>query len=680
MAADQDARSWAQSRIVAAVCLLAAGAIAYHGSLAVPFQFDDIPNIVDNANVHMTRFDGASLLRAVHGLDRGSRPLAYLSFALNHYLHGLDVFGFHLVNLIVHVACGFLVYLACLRWFALGAPRLNAAARGRTALAAALLFVVHPVQTQAVTYVVQRMTSLGSLFAFAAVLLYLQARTAPRRRSAWWIGALVSLALALLCKESFALLPIVVAIVDPVLFARARGGYPWRWVVALTAVLALLAAGAAVLTDVRPLLVQEFRRYPVSPLDHLMTESRIVFHYLSLLAYPAPSRLHVEYDYPLSTSLLSPPATLVAILGIAALAAIAIRVRRREPLVTFAVTWFLGNLLFESSVLPIDLVFEHRLYLPSAGLFLLGAYAVGRLAERVGVRAEWFFGPVLGLLVISTVARNHAWRDPKRLYQDAVLQAPGRPRVQLNLGWSCYREHDLACAEEAFRRVLALEPGNAGALNNLGNIARDRGDLDEAERRYRAALDRDPGFADALGGLAALHIQQRRWDDAETVLRHLLEVDPTHTGAHRTLGILDAQRGDLVRARAEFDRAIDHDPRDAVAHRLRARTFSAENRCADALPSYQRSLSLAPSDPVTLVEMGRCLASLGRPEQAIARLTAALRVDPRLPGVNAMLGDLLLERGDPAGAERHYRREIEIAPDDPAARSGLDRMVERNAQ
>jgi len=654
--------------LVMVLLLLAAGALAYGNSLRVPFQFDDLPNITLNPDNHMVKMDGESLRRAVKGPNH-RRPLAYLSFALNYYLGRNDPLGYHLVNLLVHLANGLLVFLLGLGILEAmggegGSQKAEAGEGPRwTAFGAALLFLVHPVQTQAVTYIVQRMTSLSALFMLIATLAWISARRSPRNRGGWIAGGLLAWAAACFTKENAFILPLVLLGMDALLYddiARfARERRP-RFLLVLLALGALLAGAGLYL---EPEFEAVYRTRPFSPAERLLTQPRVIFHYLSLLAWPLPGRFHLDYDFPVSTGLLSPPTTLPAILGIFGLIGAGWMLRRRAPLFSLAVLWFFGNITVESSIVPLEMVFEHRIYVPSVGVFLLLSAA---LWKAFGKRRPIAFLLLLALsgtlLILATRARNEVWSDPARLFGESAAHSPGKARAHLNVGWSHYYAGRMDEAEKAFRKVLELEPGNAAALNNLGNVARSRGRLDEAVRWYREAVRQNPGLVDPRLSLAAIEIGRGRMKAALKELEAILRIDPRNAKAHSNLGTVYGMLGDKAEARRHYDLAVRYDPGEPGAYTTRARFLISIKLFEAARRDLETARRIAPGDPENLFQIGVAHEEMGLPEAALKDYEEALEQRPDLPNANFRIGNILAFRGELDRAGKYFLRETAIRP------------------
>jgi len=294
-------------------------------------------------------------------------------------------------------------------------------------------------------------------------------RPEARRRLLLFAGAALAGALAVSCKENLAVLPLLVAMIELLLFAGWRGRlrrHPGAVGAAAAATVGLAALVGAAYWGV---IVAEHERYGLPITERLLTQPRVLFHYFSLLVWPLPSRLDVDIDFNASHALLDPPTTLLALVALRALVAAAVALKRRVPLVLFAVAWFVGALVVEQSVLPIDLACEHRLYLASFGPLLVASFALERLASRVALPVWLAAVPVVAALATGTSLRNDEWNDPVRINEEVASRArPGSlalTRSLLSLG-SEYLERGAQRREEGER-----EPGRSGAARHALSIA-----------------------------------------------------------------------------------------------------------------------------------------------------------------------------------------------------------------
>lgn len=521
---------------LAAAVICAATLLAYSNSFDAAFQLDDEPNIVSNPR-----------LRDLGALwpPSGSRWVGLLTFAINYRVGGLDVFGYHLVNFLVHLTNALLLHR--LTALTLRTPALRSAGAGpllrrHLPLAAALLFAVHPLATQAVTYIVQRFTSLATLFFLLALALHAQARLAPEggeegRAGAGWLHVLsfLSAIAAMRTKEIAVTLPMVAAAYE-ILFFRTRRP---ALLLPLVAAAALVPLGRLADVGVTGGLLSETPK--ISRWDYLLTQSRVVVLYLRLLVLPVGQ--NVDHDVPLSTSPAEPAVlgALAILLGIAGIATFALLRSRRAnraagSLFFFGVTWFFATLSVESSIIPIrDVAFEHRVYLPSAGATVALATvllcAAGRVLAGAPVARQAAFALVLTALPLAaaTHARNRVWKDEVTLWTDAMAKSPGKERPRIMLG--------------AARLQLGLEHAR-------------RGELDRAEREYREAIRVAPELAQAHANLGVVLVRQGRAEEGLAEHRRAFEIEPIPENAMNLAMTLEATHR-LEEAAAMYQRFVD---------------------------------------------------------------------------------------------------------------------------
>lgn len=369
--------------------VLLAGAIfiCYSNTFTGEWHFDDRPNIVDNPGVRT--FENVQY----YWRHRIQRPLAYVSFWLNWSVSGDSTFGYHVTNTVIHWLAAVLVY--ALIWTTFRLPRMMARYgphAGGAALFTALLWAVHPIQTQAVTYIVQRMASMCGMFMFASLWMYALGRSSPNlgARVAWFALSLFTWALGILTKEIAVVQPLLVLMYE---FCFFRGSdwtlfrRPSVYVTLIVVPLVALILGALYVgTSFSEFLNKGYqeREGQFTMPQRVLTEWRVLWTYLSLLAFPHPSRLSLEWDYPLSHGLFDPPTTLLALLGIVGLILLGMWMARREPLGAFCIWFYFATLALESSFIQLEMVFEHRLYVPSFGFIAAVVWA----AIWLGARAD----------------------------------------------------------------------------------------------------------------------------------------------------------------------------------------------------------------------------------------------------------------------------------------------------
>lgn len=527
--------------------IIGLGLLAYANTWHAPFVFDDRLVIEDNTIIKdLDFFLHPAKAQAVSGhfeyQSFKSRFLGHLSFALNYAVHGLDVTGYHLVNFALHLLNGLLVYQLVVLTFL--TPYFTAPPARREAMAIALvvslLFVCHPVQTGAVTYVWQRVTLLATTGYCLSLTLYVRWRLRGAAGEAPWRPrnillyglALLSSAAAMQCKQIAFTLPVMLLVYEGLFFSGDRK----RRLLALLPFLLTMA--------IIPLVLLELN-VPLADLDsspdsgglapqgiarphYLFTQFRVLITYLRLLVWPVNQVL--DYDYPIYTSIWQLPVLLsgLALSGLLALAVyclwLSALARHRHGalrLVGLGILWFFITISIESSVIPIfDVIFEHRLYLPSIGLFIAVVTAVFHAIKQRADQGKALLpvalaAGVLAALVLTFAAheRNKVWASPITLWQDVTQKSPNKARGFYQLGTTYGEAQDYPNALLALEVADRLAPNSSQTLNNLGNCNYALGRLPQAESYWLRALANDAKNAMAAYNLAML--AKQRGDEAK---------------------------------------------------------------------------------------------------------------------------------------------------------------------
>ena len=429
---------------------LAAAVLAYRPGLSGGFALDDYTNVVDNTALAVPDLGWQSLSHAMFSFQAGPtmRPLSMLSFALNRYATGNDATAYKLTNLVIHVVNSVLVFMLVLRLLSVYkqrfAPQLPEERLDWLALLCGGLWLLHPLNAMPVLYVVQRETALSATFMLAGLNVYAWARQRDidGRSGAWllWTVVPVITVMAVLSKESGALLPVYALVIECFLFQFMRSGGGWSRQIAAFFGLFLLLPGCAGLAWM--LLAHHGGYLDYSGRDftlgeRLLTEARVIWDYISWTVLPDPRAMGLYHDdIQPSRGLLHPFTTLLATLGVAGLIAACWTLRRRWPLAALGIAWFLGGQLMESTIFPLELAFEHRCYLPDLGLIL----AVLSLLVPLGQDAKWkgvryaVVAVALALCATITWMRAYDWRDNLDFAAAEARHHPESPYATYMLG------------------------------------------------------------------------------------------------------------------------------------------------------------------------------------------------------------------------------------------------------
>jgi tetratricopeptide (TPR) repeat protein len=568
--------------------LVALALAAYSNSFSGAFILDDQSSIVANPSLSRVWPPWAPLFSPSAGGTRG-RPFANLTFALNYWFGGLSVGGYHAVNLAFHVLAGLALFGIMRRTLSrpVAGPRLAAAAAS-LAFAVAALWLVHPLTTEAVTYLSQRTESLMGLLYL--LTLYCVIRGAESATSArWYAAATVTSLLGMATKEVMITAPVVILFYDRTFLAgsfAAAWRLRWRLYVGLAAgwiLLGFLMVGVGSRGAGMAL--------GVSASSYALCESRAVFHYLGLAFWPRP----LVFDYGAD---LGPGWTGAApfLLATVAIVAATFLLLRRRPPVGFALFWFLAVLAPTSSVVPVVLqpVAEHRMYLP---LIAVIALAVSTLYLLVGRWSALPLAAAVLLLGYVTHERNDDYRSPVAIWKDTVAKRPMNARAHCNLG------------------------------NALLADGREEGGMRELE----AALRISPDDADSNLDLGVAFGNLGRLGEAYPMIQKAAAANPSLAEAHFDLGWIDARMGREPDALEEYTRAIALRPDYVDAHCNAADLLVKAGLYREALPHYEAALALGPPNPDLYYNEAYAEVRSGHVDAAIGDYKRALELRPGFP-------------------------------------------------
>lgn len=524
-----------RSRAIELSVLLLTGILIYLGSFDVPFIFDDLSVITMNPQTYNLRSSLAQLF--------SMRGLSTFTFALNYAWSGLELWSWHLVNLTIHLAATLLVYLLLGRLFA---------KERWLPLFGALIFLTHPLQTQAVTYIVQRMASLSALLALLCIYAFVRARERfvvaadlfSGRHLAWYAGSLAAGLGALLAKEQTVVLPALLLLTawrmstEPFSLKKELTYLAPVWGCMFLAALYFLLhhhplgqslERVELFTSIDPMRTERAAVIPAVRWKYFLTQFPVIWIYLKLLVFPWGQRL--DYSYLLAQSFFE-LRVLAGLAGIILLTGNTLFSRNRTLI--FALLWFFLCLAVESSLLPLEPAFEHRLYLPLFGYAvalceLCRCYLPERIRPRAGIA-------LILILCILTVARNQLWRDPVRLWEDNLAKVPYSYRVKFVLA-------------EALRKQ-GREP-EAYAL--IEQVMR--------QELPRSIIDSEL-FWDKLISLGKAQLRFGRTAAAVATFRQAITYYPNDPPANFYLGTAYTALGNKAKARFYFDRARSLDPKN----------------------------------------------------------------------------------------------------------------------
>lgn len=689
-------RSWRlteQLKVCGLLALvLAVGWAVYEPGLSAGFYFDDRLNIQEAPALHWEALPSGDWLSALTVPRHPERVVPNVTFGLNHLWGGLEPRGYHVVNLLIHLLMGMAVawagyLMATQRSGVSGKAPVPRSDVVKVAPVAAVLgaglFLVHPLNIQAVTYVVQRMASLAALFGVLSFCLYVVGR---RSTSAARSGPLLGLAalswlLALGSKQNALMVPLVM-----VAYEACYYGSWWRERVAV--VLAdrrrrwwlLAAAGASVVLVVlvdrlylggfRPSWMETYPTRDFSGWERVLTQARVHWFYLSLLFWPSPSRLNLDHDFRVSRSLLE-PSTLAAVVAWAAVIVGVLWLVRKRPRLGFPSVAYLLLHGAESGPVNLELVFEHRMYLPMAFLAVLLAVALVDLALR---RRRVAWAAVVLLLVplsAATYQRNLVWADVLALHTDCARKSPNKPRARNNFATVLYDRERFEEAEREYREALRLRPLYLQAQVGLGKTLTALDRFAEAEKQYRTAAQLFPSVVKPHLELGNLFVQQGRLLDAASAFRDAVARDPNDWGARYNLGGALLQLGRTEAAVEQLRRAQEFIPSWSATYRPLGDALRLLGRREEALAQYRQALRREGESAEVRFWLGTLNGELGRWDDARSHLMRAVELESDQSRAHNNLANVYLQTGEPERALEHYEASVRLDSENLQARINL---------
>lgn len=512
--------------------------IAYSNSFYGEWHFDDFANIVENPHVQIKSLSWSEMKHCVTGIyqDRLLRPLAYISFALNYQFGGLNVFGFHVVNFIIHYLSA--VFLFLFIYNTLKLPKLKDQFKTiayPVALLASFFWAIHPLFVTSVTYIVQRMASMAGMFYILSMYFYLKGRTSEKTVNAicFFAGSALSGLASMLTKENAVTLPFSIFLFDLLLIQGVTKENIIKFCKIFIFPLMLIFIIGFLYTGG---LSNAFGSYAVRDFtmgERLLTEPRVILFYLSLLFYPINSRLTLLYDIDVSTSLFSPWTTLPSILLILSMIGVAIYLAKRRPLISFCLLFFFLNHLVEGTVLPLELIYEHRNYLPAMLLFVPVAQFIVFVIDYFSYRKIIQIAVALSVVIIifglgdTSFRRNSIFADDFLLWSDNIEKYPELSRPYTNLGLYYLRRDQKEYGLQNFNQALKLNKfANSQVrdfqFQNLGIYYFKEGEYDLSLKYFEIAARNMPSNVFNKIYIAYIYLSKNEYSRAHRLIEPLL--------------------------------------------------------------------------------------------------------------------------------------------------------------
>jgi tetratricopeptide (TPR) repeat protein len=710
--------------------LIIIGTALYASTLSAPFLFDDTHNILESTWLKTPQkffnhyFHKATFYK--------HRLIPFSTFALNWHLNQDDSFGYHLVNLAIHIFNSLLIYLITLKLLAIqpgerGQTRfaflklqaINYRERILLSSAVALLFLCHPIQTNVVIYIVQRIESLMAFFYLVSFYLFItavQTSNNKLKKTASAIGCGVTFLLAVWSKEAAITFPLI-AMVYYWTFVPHQGRIAPRKVALIIIAgggiigLAAYALFTSGVHTVFPHWSGPHATFSWGIKENLYTQANVILQYIKLLLIPLPGSLTIDHYFPVYTSIAQFP-TYIAVFLNALVILFAVLKARQFPHLCFCILWWFIVLVPSSSIWPIwDIMVEYRVYLPGFGFYLLLTLCIHRIVahfaqDRRGaiVNRGTITGVIFSLIVLlyvwGTYQRSSVWKDPLSLWMDAVQKAPTKARPHNNLGeqYSKMGRFDDAIAE--YEKALNILPAFETARNNLGTAYTEKGMLDEAIQEYKKAIGLNPGYVKAFYNLGVAYLRAGKLDDAIAAYQRVIAINPDYAESHHNLGIAYAQagkfenaidsyrralaiksnytrartdlamaymkRGELDIAIAELKKVVANSPDYGEAYFNLGYAYAQRGNLSEAADAYKRAIDKGLSRADVHSNLGNLYFQQDRLEEAIDEYLQALALQKNFAGAHNNLAMAYFKKKDYPRAIQHCDRAQELGLSNPA--------------
>ena len=565
-----EGKKYAFTFITLFVALITIYGNSFHGK----FHFDDYPNIINNENVHIESLSWKDIKKTFYGMKlyhgKMNRPLSYFTFALNYHFGSTNVFGYHVINFSIHYLAAIFLFLFIYNTLKLPVLRER---YEKTVYSIALLSVffwaAHPIQVTAVTYIVQRMASMAGMFYIMAMYFYLKGRTenGSGKKLIYFTLCSVAAIFSFASKENAAILPMSLLLYDLFLI-QGLNSNNFKNNLKIAIFLLLITLFIVILFVDISAIFEGYKNRPFTLFERLLTEPRIILFYLTLLFYPMSFRLTLLHDIEISKSLLTPWTTLPAILIIIIIIAVAIIISRKENLIAYCILFFFLNHMIEGSVIPLELIFEHRNYIPSMFVFvpiaILCVHILDHFSYKKSIQLVMSFVIIFFIAAQghTTYIRNNLFKLGIALWKDNIKKAPNLHRPRHNfadelLVVGFYEEGVYELKKSLNARAGARIKQKYKTHYNLGVYYLFNVEYDKALEHFYKTLKYIPNHPKTLNKIAIIKFCMNDLTLAENFIKKAISLEPDSREYHTTLSLILLKKGDIGKAIDEAKKGID---------------------------------------------------------------------------------------------------------------------------
>jgi len=571
--------------------------IAYSNTFFVPFVFDDLACITGN------RF----ILHPGNIRDIffywPTRFITYMSFAINYKIGGFNVTGYHIVNLLVHTGSSFLVFNIARKLLMHSFSPTLQKDINNICLFSAMIFALHPLQTQAVTYVYQRHTCLATFFILSSFLCWLNAVERKKNHYLWFILSFVLAVFSMFTKEISIVLPFLI-FMHMIWFRKDfYSGKMWQVVLYMIFLFSIIPAILFFTHSINVSELHQVKSMQGSPedvitrKDYFLTQGQAFLIYIKLLFLPL--KQNIDYDVQISQSIFFPPETFAGFMLMFLLLLVCAVFLKKNRLLSFSIAFFIISIIPQSSVVPKpDLVVEHRMYLPLTGFAIFIPAFLYWISKR-----KQYVTIILTILIcfyaVLTYQRNNIWREPLKLWNDAVSKSPNKARPYLNRGLAYASKGDFENAIKDYTKAIQINPWYVEAYNNRGIVYATMKLYDLALFDFNTAIKINPDYPVTYNNRGVLYSSMNRWEMALNDFKHALALKPYYVDALKNRGIAYLVQKNFSMAINDFSKAIEIHPRNGQLYHLRALAYLMDGNIQNALQDARHAKKLkCPLSPV----------------------------------------------------------------------------------
>ncbi len=644
---------------LAVALIVCVGALVYANAIKGAFVLDDGLLVQGNTYIREWKNIGKAFSEDVGEGGGGDysfwRPLQLVTYMVDYTFWKADPTGYHLTNILLHVLAALILFWLIQLLFK---DRL-------LALLTALLFVAHPVHTEAVTYISGRPDPLSTVFILLTLVFTVKA--ADTRRVSLLFLTLLSYVAALLSRENSLIVPVLFFLIGYAFRKRLPKAHVW-WV-------SVLAGAYIVLRFTALRFLFSHHGYPTTLLERVPGFFLAFGRYLRILVLP----IHLHMEYGTKTFPVTQPLVLVGLVLFAVSVFLFSRESKKRSLVFFSLSWFFITLLPVANLYPINAYMaEHWLYLPSVGFFLIVAkwFSAWLRSERARGAALTGFLIVTGLLGVLTLRQNATWLEPIAFYERTLRYAPDSSRAHSNLGMEYSHRGQTQKAAALYEKAIQLDPNNFKAHYNFGILLGDLGEKRAAEAAYKASLSIKPTYVNAINNLSKLYTEMGRYEEAVVLAKQALDHKETHLKAYNNMAIAFIRLGRERDAVAASEKVLALDPDNEKAHNNMGAAYLNLKEYDKALAVYEKLTRIAPEYPEAYHNMGLVYAAMGRWDRAVASYEKAIALRPDYARAYLNLANAYEALGEADRARAAREKSIVLDPSYAQAYDVLTAMKE----